>query len=210
MPIGIALSAMSMTPCRKRFSSSLRLRALRTVAAFPRWLFTIAQQECRRLERHVFRLDALDEARMEEWLATGPDEVLPVDLVCARESLPAHDREVVLVRDFAGLTIRALAARLALSAIAVKGRLHRARACAGISDRVVATLGNLPVLAMAGSSTQERRAHVVEAQAAGFQRPAGYHRRIAGGGDHPCATGGRADGGGVSLSLSADDRVRGQ
>ena len=106
---------------------SRRLRSLRAVAAFPGWLFTIVRRECRRLERHVFGLDVFDEARTEEWLATCPDEALRVDLVCALESLPAHYREVVLLRDFAGLTIRALATRLALSPAAVKSRLHRAR-----------------------------------------------------------------------------------
>ena len=113
---------------------SRRLRSLRALAAFPGWLFTIVRRECRRLERRQFGLDALDEARMEEWLATCPDEVLRVDLVHVLESLPAHYREVVLLRDFAGLTIRALAARLVLSAMAVRGRLHRAQARAGISD----------------------------------------------------------------------------
>ncbi len=109
------------------FILSRRLHALRIVAAFPGWLFTIVRRECRRLERHVFGLDALDEARMEAWLATCPDAALRVDLIQALESLPAHYREIILLRDFAGLTIRALSARLALSPMAVKSRLHRAR-----------------------------------------------------------------------------------
>lgn len=106
---------------------SRRLRSLRTVAAFSGWLFTVVRRECRRLERRVFGLEALDETRMEEWLATRPDEALRIDLVRALESLPGHYREIVLLRDFEGLTIRAMAARLGLGVAATKSRLHRAR-----------------------------------------------------------------------------------
>ena len=106
---------------------SRRLRSLRTVTAFPGWLFTIVRRECRRLERRVFGLDALDEIKMEERLATRSDEALRIDLVQALESLPQHYREIVLLRDFEGLTIRAMAARLGLGAAATKSRLHRAR-----------------------------------------------------------------------------------
>ena len=104
-----------------------RLRALRTVAAFPGWLFTVVRRECRRLERRVFGLDALEEIRVEEWLATRSDETLRIDLVQALESLPAHYREVVLLRDFEQLTLHEIAERLALTIAAAKSRLHRAR-----------------------------------------------------------------------------------
>ena len=104
-----------------------RLRALRTVAAFPGWLFTIVRRQCRRLERRLFGLDVYEESRMEEWLATHSDEALRIDLIHALESLPGHYREIVLLRDFEELTLREIAARLALTTAATKSRLHRAR-----------------------------------------------------------------------------------
>ncbi len=104
-----------------------RLRSLRTVAAFPGWLFTVVRRECRKLERRVFRLDAYDEAKMEEWLANHSDDALRIDLAHALESLPQHYREIILMRDFEAMSIREIASRLHLSSAATKSRLHRAR-----------------------------------------------------------------------------------
>ncbi|MHB8257766.1 MAG: RNA polymerase sigma factor [Acidiferrobacterales bacterium] len=104
-----------------------RLQALRTVAAFSGWLFTIVRRECRRLERRVFGLDADEELQMEGWLSTHSDEALRIDLIAALESLPAQYREIVLLRDFEELTLREMAARLALTIAATKSRLRRAR-----------------------------------------------------------------------------------
>ncbi len=104
-----------------------RLQALRTVAAFSGWLFTIVRRECRRLERRVFGLDADEELQMEGWLSTHSDEALRIDLIHALESLPAQYREIVLLRDFEELTLREMAARLALTIAATKSRLRRAR-----------------------------------------------------------------------------------
>ncbi len=101
--------------------------ALRAPGAFSSWLFQVLRRECRRLERRLFGLDPFDEARMEAWLTTRPDEALRLDLIAALESLPAHYREVVLLRDFQELTIREIAARLQLGPAATKSRLHRAR-----------------------------------------------------------------------------------
>ncbi len=106
---------------------SRRLRSLRAIAAFSGWLFTVVRRECRRLERRVFGWDTHVEIEVEEYLATRPDDALRIDLVHALESLPAHYREAVLLRDLEGLTIRAMAAHLGLSVAATKGRLHRAR-----------------------------------------------------------------------------------
>lgn len=104
-----------------------RLASLRAVAAFSGWLFQIVRRECRRLERRLFRLDPYDEEKMETWLASSSDETVRLDLISALESLPAHYREVILLRDFHELTIREIAAQLRLTAPATKSRLHRAR-----------------------------------------------------------------------------------
>ena len=104
-----------------------RLNSLRTLAAFSGWLFTVVRRECRKLERRVFGLDAFDEVKMGEWLATHTDEALRIDLARALESLPQHYREIVLLRDFEAMTIREIAAQLQLTSAAAKSRLRRAR-----------------------------------------------------------------------------------
>lgn len=104
-----------------------RLRSLRSVAAFSSWLFTVVRRQCRRLERRVFGLDPYDEEKMESWLAVHTDETVRLDLINALESLPEHYREIILLRDFNGMTIREIAAKIRLSASATKSRLHRAR-----------------------------------------------------------------------------------
>lgn len=104
-----------------------RLRALRSVAAFSGWLFTIVRRECRRLERRLFGLDPYDEEQIEAWLVSRDDDAVRHDLVNALESLPAHYREIILLRDFHGLTIRKIAAVCRLTPAAAKSRLHRAR-----------------------------------------------------------------------------------
>ncbi len=104
-----------------------RLRSLRAVAAFSGWLFRVVQRECRRLERSVFGLDPYDEEKMESWLAIHSDDTVRLDLINALESLPEHYREVILLRDFDGMTIREMAARIRLTTAATKSRLRRAR-----------------------------------------------------------------------------------
>lgn len=103
------------------------LRSLRAVAAFSGWLFRVVQRECRRLERRMFGLDPYDEEKMESWLAIHSDETVRLDLISALESLPEHYREIILLRDFDGMTIREMAAQIRLTTTATKSRLRRAR-----------------------------------------------------------------------------------
>ena len=104
-----------------------RLQSLRVVAAFSGWLFRVVQRECRRLERRLFGLDPYDEEKMESWLAIHSDETVRLDLISALESLPEHYREIILLRDFEGMTIREMASRTRLTTAATKSRLRRAR-----------------------------------------------------------------------------------
>ena len=106
---------------------SRKIHALKVVAAFSSWLFIVIKRECRRLERAMFRHDALDEDLAEHQLASKSDNDLRIDLAAALESLPAHYLEVVLLRDFEELTISEIAERLGEPSGAVKSRLHRAR-----------------------------------------------------------------------------------
>ncbi|SFK26676.1 RNA polymerase sigma factor [Lysobacter sp. cf310] len=109
---------------------SRKLRDLRSLECFVSWTFRIVKRECNRLKRGMRLLtgDAITE------------NILPVvlpepcewrhDVAAALESLPAHYREVVLLRDLEGLSIAEMADRLSLTREAVKARLHRARALA--------------------------------------------------------------------------------
>lgn len=106
---------------------SRKVTGLKAAAAFSSWLFTVIKRECRRLERTMFKTDALDEDMAERQVARKSDDALRMDLAAALESLPAHYLEVVLLRDFEELTIGEIAARLGEQDGAVKSRLHRAR-----------------------------------------------------------------------------------
>lgn len=106
---------------------SRRVGSLRVVAAFSGWLLRVVQRECRRLGRKAFGFDPYDEEAVDRWLARHTDDTIRIDLVRALESLPGHYREVILLRDFDGMTIAEMARELALTPAAVKSRLHRAR-----------------------------------------------------------------------------------
>ena len=109
---------------------SRKIGSLRELECFTSWLFRIVKRECNRLKRG-------------RKLVTGqeiPECLLPIeypepiewrqDVAAALESLPAHYREVILLRDLEGLTIEETASQLGLSREAVKSRLHRARVVA--------------------------------------------------------------------------------
>jgi RNA polymerase sigma factor (sigma-70 family) len=108
--------------------ASRQIRQLRTIEAFNGWLFRIVKRECDRMKRwwrsHVF--DYAPERELEQPVCQ-PMDALRHDLVRAIESLPAHYREVLLLRDVEELTIDEIAQALALSREAAKARLHRAR-----------------------------------------------------------------------------------
>ena len=106
---------------------SRRVGSLRAVAAFSGWLFRVVQRECRRLGRKALRYDPYDEEKLENWLAVHSTDDLRLELAGALEALPAHYRQVILLRDFDELTIGEIASQLGLTRAAVKSRLHRAR-----------------------------------------------------------------------------------
>ena len=104
-----------------------RLGSLRAVAAFSGWMFRVVQRECRRLGRKALNFDPYDEERLENWMVVRSNNDMRLELAAALEALPAHYREVILLRDFDELTIGEISARLELTPAAVKSRLHRAR-----------------------------------------------------------------------------------
>ncbi|HEX2585951.1 MAG TPA: sigma-70 family RNA polymerase sigma factor [Steroidobacteraceae bacterium] len=105
---------------------SKRIRDLKAVKAFAGWLFTVVRRECLRLERRVLFRQSIEEVT-EEQLAQRSDATLKLDMIAALESLPAHYLEVVLLRDFAELSILEIAQQLQMEVPGVKSRLHRAR-----------------------------------------------------------------------------------
>jgi len=107
-----------------------KLPSLRALAAFSGWMFKVVQRECRRLGRATLHYDPYDEEKLEHWLAAHSNDALRLELAQALESLPAHYREVILLRDFEECTIGEMAVQLELTPAAVKSRLHRARTLA--------------------------------------------------------------------------------
>lgn len=107
-----------------------RLPQLRVLAAFSGWAIRLVQRECRRLGRITLRYDPYDEEKLEHWLVVRDEAQLRVELANALESLPAHYREVMLLRDLEELSIAEIAERTQLTRANVKSRLHRARALA--------------------------------------------------------------------------------
>ena len=84
----------------------------------------------RMLARVALNYDPWDDARAEEWLASQDTAALRQEVIRALESLPADYLQVLLLRDFAELSIGEIAAQLEQGSAAVKSRLHRARAMA--------------------------------------------------------------------------------
>lgn len=104
-----------------------RIGALRRLEAFSGWLFQIVQRACLKLARQG--VPFIDIAALEDDLrfAHRPEAELRLDVAGAIQSLPAHYRDVVLLRDVGELTIDEISGRLGLTRESVKARLHRAR-----------------------------------------------------------------------------------
>lgn len=107
--------------------ASRRIRDLRVVESFTSWMFRIVKRECNRMKRGLRMLtgDAITEDIM-PCCSFEPVE-LRQDVAAALASLPAHYRQVILLRDLEGLSIGELAGQLRLTREATKSRLHRAR-----------------------------------------------------------------------------------
>lgn len=100
---------------------------IRSWLAFSAWLFSVVRRECLRLARKAGLVPPVDEGEAEA-LLSRPDAELRLDVAAAFEALPAHYREVALMRDVREMTIDEIADALDASRQTVKARLHRARA----------------------------------------------------------------------------------
>ncbi len=109
---------------------SRKLRDLRATEAFASWVFRIVKRECNRLKRVGRRL-VLQEVpeEIEDPRYPAPSE-LTRDVARVLAALPAHYREIIMLRDLEGLSIAEIGARVGLQKEATKARLHRARSLA--------------------------------------------------------------------------------
>ncbi len=103
-----------------------RIGALRTLASFPAWTFSIVRRECQRLLRSLRRETALPESDHPLFAYTDQYD-LRRDLGAAIQSLPEKYREAIILRDFEEFSITEIADQLLLTREAVKSRIHRGR-----------------------------------------------------------------------------------
>ncbi len=105
-----------------------RVGALRVVAAFSGWLFQVVKRICLGMHRRADRYLPLEDVLPMADERQQPELQLQLAGVFAR--LDPEHREILLLRDVEGYTTEETARMLELSAMAVKSRLHRARASA--------------------------------------------------------------------------------
>lgn len=112
------------------FQVARKIGHLRMVEAYASWLFRIVKRECNRLKRalrHIVLQAVVEEIDGPHY---PPPSGLQRDVAAALARLPAHYREIILLRDLDGLTVDELARQLGLNKEAAKARLHRARSLA--------------------------------------------------------------------------------
>ncbi|MDE2154990.1 MAG: sigma-70 family RNA polymerase sigma factor [Xanthomonadaceae bacterium] len=103
-----------------------RIGALRTIASFPAWAFSIIRRECHRLLRGMRGHVELPPA--DHPVYAYADRVdLRCDLAAAIQSLPKKYREAVILRDFEEFSISEITDQLLLTRTAAKSRVHRGR-----------------------------------------------------------------------------------
>jgi RNA polymerase sigma factor (sigma-70 family) len=112
------------------FIVSRKLGDLRNLEVFSSWLFRIIKRECYRYKRAKAALLQVPITDDIEGPHYPEQKGLAQDIAKALGSLPAHYREIILLRDLDGLSIEEIMATLRLSKEAAKARLHRARALA--------------------------------------------------------------------------------
>ena len=101
---------------------------IRSLVVFSAWLFSVVRRECLRLARKAGLAPSIDDGEAETLLLSRSEVDLRLDVAAAFEALPAHYRDVALMRDVKEMTIDEIAAALGASRQTVKARLHRARA----------------------------------------------------------------------------------
>lgn len=106
-----------------------KIGTVRSATALGAWLLRVVMRLCV-LPALMFMRNMEDLGGVEDSarFARMPVDELRIDLVQALESLPAAQREIILLRDVQEMTIAEIAGHLGLTREATKSRLHRARA----------------------------------------------------------------------------------
>lgn len=103
-----------------------RIGALRTIASYTAWVFSIIRHECQRLMRRMQGRTELP-GENSPLFAYYTTPGLHLDLAAAIESLPEPYREAIILRDFEEYSIAEIAGTLRLTREAAKSRIHRGR-----------------------------------------------------------------------------------
>jgi RNA polymerase sigma factor (sigma-70 family) len=104
------------------------LSGLRAAGAFLGWLNVTMLRMCLHLGRRFSgRYSEISDIADDLRFSTTPSPELRRDIAAAIAAPPPLYREVVVLRDFEELSMKEIAARLAIEVSAVKVRLHRAR-----------------------------------------------------------------------------------
>jgi RNA polymerase sigma factor (sigma-70 family) len=103
-----------------------RIGALRTLASFPAWTFSIVRRECHRLWRAMHGEKSTEDQNLPVLIYSDHFD-LRNDLAAAIQSLPGKYREAIILRDFEEFSITEIAGQLRLTREAVKSRIHRGR-----------------------------------------------------------------------------------
>ena len=109
--------------------ASQQIGTLRVASAFGSWLFKIVRHQCFRLLKLTRQTDL--SSTLLEIVPSDEDTerqiALRHDLAAALATLPSSHREVFFLRDLEELPALEVAARLGITVMTVKSRLHRAR-----------------------------------------------------------------------------------
>lgn len=108
---------------------SRKIGTIRSLTAFPAWLFTVVRRECTRLAC-VLRLhppQSLAELDLERSFGARPQAELALDIAAAIEALPPHYRELLLLRDLREMTNDEISTNLGGTRQAIKAKLRRGR-----------------------------------------------------------------------------------
>ncbi|WP_163647957.1 RNA polymerase sigma factor [Modicisalibacter sp. 'Wilcox'] len=104
-----------------------RIGTLRTLQAFPSWIFIIIRHECRRLMRRQRRWGEQDEVSESGEVAVHDSSAMNLDVASAIADLNALDRQLVIHCHIERCRVDESAIKLGLSTAAAKSRLQRAR-----------------------------------------------------------------------------------
>ncbi len=107
---------------------SKHIKQLRVAAALTSWSFRILKRTCVQMKRSN-RMITNNEEGFENTLVFTPTyNELRIEISKAMSAIPKHYRQILLMRDIDGRTLKEIAATLDLTIEATKSRLHRARA----------------------------------------------------------------------------------